>query len=91
MAKKNQPDKLARDAAAALAAGMSYGRWKAMQPAARIEQKKPAESYVEHTCAYCGCKFIRYDRKVQKYCGYRCKYNATTEAKRDKLQEDGAE
>ena len=34
--KTNEPDKLAQDAAAALAAGMSYGKWKAMQEPVKI-------------------------------------------------------
>ena len=32
MAKKREPDNLAKDAAAALAAKMSYGKWKAFHP-----------------------------------------------------------
>lgn len=91
MAKKNEPDKLARDAAAARAAGMSYGKWRAMQPVVPVEPKKPAEIYREHTCAYCGCKFVRYDKKAKKYCGYRCRYNASREAAQNKLQGGGAE
>ena len=32
MAKKKAPDKLAQEVSQALAAGMSYGKWKATQP-----------------------------------------------------------
>ena len=42
---KKEPDKLAQDAAAARAANMSYGKWKAMQepvkPATRKIEKRP--------------------------------------------------
>lgn len=43
MAKKKEMDNLAKDAAAALAAGMSYGKWKAMQDPVKIEEPNPDE------------------------------------------------
>lgn len=38
--KKKEMDNLAKDAAAALAAGMSYGKWKAMQEQPEVREKK---------------------------------------------------
>ena len=86
MKSDKEPDNLARDAAAARAAGMTYGKWKALRPQAVIEPKRPVESYHEFTCAYCGCNFIRYDNVVPKYCGARCRENAFRKAKREREQ-----
>lgn len=73
MARKKQPDKLSQEVSMALAAGMSYGKWKALQPRMPFRPKEPLESYREFTCEHCGCKFIRYDAIPRKYCGDRCK------------------
>ena len=91
MANKNQPDKLARENAMALAAGMSYGKWKAMQPIVPIEpkQKPQKESFVEHVCAYCGGKFIRYDNKRVKYCGEICRQAAFLKMKKERSCRNG--
>ena len=56
MAKKTEPDKLAQDAAAALAAGMSYGKWKAMQDPVKIYKKQDLEPGWK-LCAWCGKPF----------------------------------
>lgn len=84
MAKKKQMDKLSQEVSQELAAGMSYGKWKAMQPRVPFRPKEPLESYREFTCEHCGVKFIRYDRKSQKYCGDRCKNAAFRLRKRMK-------
>lgn len=76
---EEQPDKLTRDNSAEIAAGMSYGQWKAMQPPAPIEPRKPPAVYVEHTCACCGCTFVSYDRKDRKYCDNKCRKRAAYE------------
>lgn len=76
MAKKNKPDKLARENAQALAAGMSYGKWKALQPVTPIKPKRPAEAYIERVCVQCGCTFVCYNKKERKYCGDRCRNKA---------------
>ena len=44
--KKKEMDKLAKDAAAALAAGMSYGRWKAMQDYPVVIEKQTGKILV---------------------------------------------
>lgn len=45
-AKKKEMDKQAKDAAAALAAGMSYGRWKAMQDFPVVIEKETGKILV---------------------------------------------
>lgn len=91
MAKKKYPDKLSQEVAQALAAGMSYGKWKAMQPVVPIEPKKPLEIYKEFTCEICGSKIIRVDGRNQKYCSANCRYIAYERQKRAKKLAGGAE
>lgn len=90
MARKKELDKLTRENMQALAAGMSYGKWKALQPIVPIEPKEPKEIYKEFTCAYCGCKFVRTDNKLQKYCGDRCKQAADRKRQYEKRKAGGA-
>ena len=66
-------DRLSRDAAAAKAAGMSYGKWKAMQLPDVVVQKKP-KKLIEKTCQFCGKTFFQSDNRVRKYCSPECKY-----------------
>lgn len=90
MARKKELDKLSRDAAAARAAGMTYGKWKALQPAqpaTASEEVRPTGKY-EFTCAFCGKKFYRSDRTPRKYCSDDCRdsgYRAT-KSEREKAQ-----
>lgn len=70
---KQYPDKLSREAAMALAANMSYGKWKAMQKPVKIEPKKDKVGIETSICAYCGCEFIPSDNRNRKYCGARCR------------------
>ena len=86
---KNEPDKLAQDAAAALAAGMTYGKWKALQPIIPIEPKTPKESFIEHVCEHCGCKFIRHDCKRVKYCGEKCRDAAARKREKERSCSNG--
>lgn len=81
---KKEPDKLAKDAAAARAANMSYGKWKAMQ-----EPVKPATRKIEKktgVCAWCGKTFIQAHSNKKKYCDDYCRYEATVERERNKRQ-----
>lgn len=74
MAKKEKkPDQLALDAAAAKAAGLSYGKWRAMQP-----PKKDDKAILEGwcVCQWCGEKFRLKTRRPQKYCNYQCQQQA---------------
>ena len=73
MARKKQPDKLSQEVSQALAAGMSYGKWKAMQAPVEIPKKPPKECFTTQVCLNCGCEFVRYDRVKRKYCGDRCR------------------
>ena len=54
MGRKKKPDKLAQDAAKALAAGLSYGKWRAMQQPVEIEKGIPEGWKV---CPQCGKAF----------------------------------
>lgn len=47
-------DNLARNAMLAKQAGMSYGKWKSLQPRVEVE-KKPPEGWIP--CEYCGKYF----------------------------------
>jgi hypothetical protein len=84
MARKKEPDKLAQDAAAALAAGMSYGKWKAMQEPVKIEKK--AEEIPEGwlICKQCGKPFKPKTYRKQKYCEMSCQQAAQKERDRGK-------
>ena len=66
MAKRKEPDKLAKDAAAALEAGMSYGKWKVLQAPVKIEKQEIPEGW--KLCAYCGKPFKPRAKANQKYC-----------------------
>lgn len=70
MAKK-KIDKLAQDASKALAAGLSYGKWMAMQEPVKVE-KEPEKGY--KTCPQCGKKFKA--GKNKKYCEEYCRQQA---------------
>ena len=71
MAKKQ--DKLAREAAQALACNMSYGKWKAMQPVVKVEKKQIPEGWKE--CPVCG-KVFKPSKYSQKYCEPYCRNQA---------------
>lgn len=73
MAKKKEHDKLSSEVAMALAAGMSYGKWKAMQTPVKIEPKKNPIGIETQRCAWCGAEFTSYDNRNRKYCGDRCR------------------
>lgn len=76
MAKKTrEPDRLAQDAAAALAAGMTYGKWKAMQePVKKVPVQIP-EGW--KACAYCGKPFKT--KQGKKFCEIGCRNDAYAE------------
>jgi hypothetical protein len=68
--KNTEPDKLAQDAAAAKAANMSYGKWKAMQEPVKIERNGIPDGWL--ICAYCGIPFKPTTKRRQFYCGAAC-------------------
>ena len=67
MARK-KPDKLAQDVSKAIAAGMSYGKWKAMQPLVTTEKELPEGWKI---CPQCGKRFKSSQGK--KYCEEYCR------------------
>lgn len=84
MGRHKKPDKLAQDAAAALAAGMSYGKWKALQPVAVKEEKPPKPYYDMRECAICGLEFRVGANGRKKYCSEECVREAENRARREK-------
>ena len=83
MAKKKM-DKLAWENAQALAANMSYGKWKAMQkPIVPIVTDTLPDGWKE--CEYCGKRFQPKKTKRQKYCNEDCQQKGYYEACRAKI------
>ena len=89
MAKKRKPDKLAQDAAAALAAGMSYGNWKAMQP--RVEIEEPPIPDNLRICERCGKPFLLKTQKEKRFCEAGCQHEAQVERYQRKRREAARE
>ena len=69
--KKKPMDKLSQDACAALAHGMSYGKWMAIKPPAVVVHEKP-KCVIEKTCELCGKTFYRKNNIRVKYCSPEC-------------------
>ena len=65
-------DNLARNAMLAKQAGMSYGKWKAMQPIVKVEQKPIPEGW--RKCEYCGKPFKPVQGK--RFCEMDCRKEA---------------
>lgn len=74
-------DNLARDAMLALKAGMTYGKWKAMQEPVKIKKKTLPDGWIE--CKYCG-KAFKPTRGCQKYCCMDCRNRAYAPKAREK-------
>ncbi len=70
MAKK-KPDKLAQDVSKAIAAGMSYGKWKAMQPPVTAEKELPEGWKI---CPQCGKWFKA--KQGKRFCEDACRKQA---------------
>lgn len=82
-------DRLTQENAAALAAGMSYGKWKARQYVPQAAAKAPTVAGEEkpqyrHVCEYCGKEFFIKSKRQQKYCCYDCRYEADNKRLREK-------
>lgn len=73
MEKNNAPDKLAQEVAQALAAGMSYGKWKALQP--RAEENAQAIPDGWKACAHCGKPF-KFAQGGKRFCCIECREEA---------------
>ena len=94
MAKENKaPDRLAQDAAAALAAGMSYGRYKAQQK--MLPKDKLPDGW--RLCKHCGKPFDPRHYTDKIYCDSYCSNLAgkerryKTRAAQKKKEEDSAD
>lgn len=83
MARKKEMDNLSKDAAAALAAGMSYGKWKAMQRPVTFEKAIPDGWQV---CPQCGKAFKPKIKNNQIYCEIGCQRAAEVERRRKKRE-----
>ena len=73
-------DNLARNAMLARQAGMSYGKWKAMQTPTPIEQNGIPEGW--KYCRWCG-KAFKPKAGKQIYCEYDCREKAYYEKSRE--------
>ena len=83
--KKKEPDRLAQDVSAATAAGMSYGKWKAMQNNPVTIEKKIPEGW--QICDYCGKPYKPKTKRPQRYCEAECQRKAQYERDRAKLNQ----
>ena len=82
--KKKEMDNLAKDAAAALAAGMSYGKWKAMQGYRTVEKiEEIPEGW--KLCKRCGKAFKPTNKQI--YCDIDCQKAAQREKDKGKRRE----
>lgn len=75
MARKRKLDRLDIEAKKATDAGMSYGKWKAMQPREKPAPPKQKEK-LELKCQMCGNTFYRSDKRHTKYCSPECQHKA---------------
>lgn len=82
MAKKKM-DKLSQEVAMALAAGMSYGKWKAMQAPAKITPKTDMpEGW--RKCEWCGTWYKPKTKRPQKFCELSCQVNCREARRKQK-------
>lgn len=65
-------DNLARNAMLAKQAGMSYGKWKAMQPIVPVVKKKIPDGW--KACEHCGEPFK--PKQGQRFCDIGCRNEA---------------
>jgi hypothetical protein len=75
---RKKVDKLAQDASKAIAAGMSYGKWKAMQQPVKTENGLPEGWKI---CPQCGKKFKA--GKNKKFCEAYCRNMAYYDKERE--------
>mgnify|MGYP003292499149 CR=1 FL=1 len=73
-------DQLTQDCIAARKAGMSYGKWKALQPRVEVvmpkqEEPEAKKELPKRVCLYCGKEFAT-GHGTKRYCGYDCYYEA---------------
>ena len=87
--KKKEMDNLAKDAAAALAAGMSYGKWKAMQDRPVVIEKKEETPDGWKVCPHCGTSYKpnKWGSGRQIYCDVTCQKAAQSIRRSEKNAE----
>lgn len=83
MASYEGADILALEAAEALAAGMSYGKWKAMGGKVEMVGERPLPLGCK-ACKQCGKPFKPKKGTSQHYCDDACRYEAQRERDREK-------
>ena len=66
--KKKEPDRLSIESAMATAAGMTYGKWKALQTPQKITRKIPDGWRL---CEFCGKPFKK--NGAQRFCEIGCR------------------
>lgn len=76
-------DRLARNAMLAKQSGLSYGKWKAMQPIVPIAEKEEPKDL--KVCPYCGEKFRQPTKRKQTYCNVICQQQAYYERNKKKF------
>lgn len=76
-------DSLARNAMLARQAGMSYGKWKALQPREEPKEKTLPEGWSK--CEYCGKAFKLLNGRKKLYCDAYCGRYAYYQKNREKL------
>lgn len=73
-------DRLAKDAAEALKAGVTYGKYKALHPITETPEtpEQPLKDGVKiwRICEHCGKQYFNTKNNGSKYCGVKCKETA---------------
>lgn len=91
--KRKKLDRLTRDVLAAEAAGMSYGKWKALHPHTpdedeEEEQEMDPDSVVVN-CEYCGERFVKSkNNQTRKFCSANCQKNYNNKKRREKARQE---
>ena len=86
MARKKELDQLTRDVLEAEKAGMTYGKWKAMQSHRKPEPKTNPES--DRRCKVCG-KAIPLGSRRSTFCSDECKMQWDYKKNRAYYQKEG--
>lgn len=82
--KKESMDKLAWENAQALAAHMSYGKWKAKQSPAKLISVSEDIPAGWSRCEWCGTLYKPKSKRPQKYCQAYCQVSATRASVKEK-------
>lgn len=83
MARQKMPDRLTQEVSMAIAASMSYGKWKAMQQPVKVEEKPIPKGWKK--CEYCGKPFK--PKCSQKFCDMYCREQAYKPRRNEILRE----